>query len=83
VQDTELYRHLLAIEKPWKVARVALAVKEQRADVFVEHKQGEAREHTPSETVIGRLPRTTGRPPRASIPNGCGAPVASAVSVPS
>jgi transposase len=41
VQDTELYRHLLGIEKPWKVARVELGVKEQRVDVFVEHKSGE------------------------------------------
>jgi transposase len=41
VKDTELYRHLLGIEKPWTVARVDLAVKEQRVDVFVEHKPGE------------------------------------------
>lgn len=41
MQDTELYRHLLGIEKPWTVARVELAVKEQRVDVFVEHKPGE------------------------------------------
>jgi transposase len=41
VQDTELYRHLLGIEKPWRVARVALAVKEHRVEVFVEHKAGE------------------------------------------
>lgn len=41
MQDTELYRHLLGIEKPWKVARVELAVKDQRVDVFVEHKPGE------------------------------------------
>jgi transposase len=41
VQDTELYRHLLGIEKPWTVARVALAVSEQRVHVFVEHKAGE------------------------------------------
>jgi len=42
VQDTELYRHLLGIERPWKVARVEVAVKERRVDVFVEHKPGEA-----------------------------------------
>jgi transposase len=41
VQDTELYRHLLGIEKPWTIARVELAVKERRVDVFVEHKPGE------------------------------------------
>lgn len=41
MQDTELYRHLLGIEKPWRVVRVELAVKEQRVNVFVEHKAGE------------------------------------------
>lgn len=41
MQDTELYRHLLGIEKPWAVARVELSVKDQRVDVFVEHKAGE------------------------------------------
>jgi transposase len=41
MQDTELYRHLLGIEKPWTVARVELTVKEQRVDVFVEHKPGD------------------------------------------
>jgi transposase len=41
VKDTELYRHLLWVEKPWTVARVDLAVKERRVDVFVEHKPGE------------------------------------------
>jgi transposase len=41
VQDTELYRHLLGIEKPWAVARVELAVSEQRVHVFVEHQAGE------------------------------------------
>jgi len=41
MQDTELYRHLLGIEKPWTVTRVELAVKEHRVDVFVEHKAGQ------------------------------------------
>jgi transposase len=41
MQDRELYRHLLGIEKPWSVARVELTVKEQRVDVFVEHKPGD------------------------------------------
>jgi transposase len=31
----------LGIEKPWTVARVELTVKEQRVDVFVEHKPGD------------------------------------------
>ena len=41
MQDTELYRHLLAIESPWAVARVELQVKEQRIDVWVDHAKGE------------------------------------------
>jgi transposase len=41
MQDTELYRHLLGIEKPWTVGRVELAMKDRRVDVFVEHKPGE------------------------------------------
>jgi transposase len=40
MQDTELYRHLLGIEAPWKVARVALNAKEQRVDVWAEHAPG-------------------------------------------
>lgn len=37
MQDTELYRHLLGLQRPWSVARVQLAVKEQRVDVWAEH----------------------------------------------
>ncbi len=37
MRDTELYRHLLAIEAPWTVSRVELDVKGQRVDVFAEH----------------------------------------------
>jgi transposase len=40
MKDTDLYRHLLGLESPWTVARVNLAVKEQRVDVFAEHKKG-------------------------------------------
>lgn len=40
MRDTELYRHLLGIEKPWTVDRVELNVKEQRVDVWVEHGEG-------------------------------------------
>lgn len=41
MQDTELYRHLLAIESPWTVTRVELDLKEQRVDVWVDHAKGE------------------------------------------
>lgn len=41
MKDTELYRHLLGIEKPWTVSRVELDVKEQHVNVFVEHKSGQ------------------------------------------
>lgn len=38
MRDTELYRHLLGLEPPWTVGRVELVVKEQRVDVWAEHK---------------------------------------------
>ena len=41
MKDTELYQHLLGIESPWSVSRVVLEVKDQRVDVFVEHKPGQ------------------------------------------
>jgi len=37
VRDTELYRHLLALEPPWTVSCVDLDLKAQRVDVFAEH----------------------------------------------
>lgn len=37
MRDTELYRRLLGLEAPWKVARVELDVKERRVDVYAEH----------------------------------------------
>ena len=40
MKDTELYRHLLGIEAPWTVSKVDLSMKEQRVDVFAEHKAG-------------------------------------------
>jgi hypothetical protein len=36
MRDIELYRHLLGLEKPWTVTKVALEVKEQRVDVWVD-----------------------------------------------
>ena len=40
MQDTELYRQLLGLEKPWSVVRVALDMAEERVDVWVEHERG-------------------------------------------
>lgn len=37
VRDTDLYRHLLGLEKPWTVDRVELDVKKQRVDVWAKH----------------------------------------------
>lgn len=37
MRDTELYERVLGIERPWFVARVELAVKEQRVDIYLEH----------------------------------------------
>lgn len=37
MRDTELYRQILGLEKPWSVSRVDLNVGEQHVDVWVEH----------------------------------------------
>jgi transposase len=37
MRDTELYRHLLGLEAPWKVGRVELSATDGRVDVWVEH----------------------------------------------
>jgi transposase len=37
MRDTELYRHLLGLEAPWKVERVELWTEEPRVDVWVVH----------------------------------------------
>lgn len=40
MNDVELYRHLLGLEAPWSVSRIELDVKEQRVDVWAEHREG-------------------------------------------
>jgi len=42
VRDTELYRQLLGLEKPWTVGRVELDVKQQRVDVWATHDKPKA-----------------------------------------
>jgi len=37
MHDTELYRRLLGIEKPWEIERVALDMAEQRVDIWLRH----------------------------------------------
>nr|WP_313775172.1 helix-turn-helix domain-containing protein [Mycobacterium sp.] len=37
MRDTELYRHLLGLETPWKVGRVELSATDGRVDVWVAH----------------------------------------------
>lgn len=37
MRDTDLYRQLLGLEKPWTVDRVELDIKQQRVDVFAKH----------------------------------------------
>lgn len=37
MRDTDLYRQLLGLEKPWSVDRVELDVKKQRVDVWTKH----------------------------------------------
>ena len=40
MQDTELYRHVLGLEKPWKVNRVELDIRGERVDVWGVHEEG-------------------------------------------
>jgi transposase len=40
MNDTELYRRLLGLEKPWYVDRVQLDMEAGRVDVWVEHERG-------------------------------------------
>ena len=40
MQATELYKHLLGLEKPWFVSDIKLNIKEQRIDVWVDHPKG-------------------------------------------
>lgn len=37
MRDTELYRQILGLEKPWSVSKVELNLGEQQVDVWVEH----------------------------------------------
>lgn len=40
MRDTELYRQILGLEKPWYVSRVELNVGGQRVDIYLEHDFG-------------------------------------------
>ena len=40
MRDVELYRQLLGIEAPWRVAEVELSVAGQRVEVTVDHAKG-------------------------------------------
>lgn len=42
MRDTDLYRQLLGLEKPWLVDRVELSVEKQRVDVFAKHEKPKA-----------------------------------------
>lgn len=43
MRDTDLYRQLLGLEKPWTVNRVELDVNKQRVDVFSKHEKPKSR----------------------------------------
>ena len=40
MEDTELYRRLLGVEKPWFIDRVELNIAESRVDVWLKHDRG-------------------------------------------
>ena len=42
MEDTELYRHVLGLEKPWRVGRVQLDMKQERVDVWAVHEEGQS-----------------------------------------
>ena len=61
MRDTELYRQLLGLEKPWTVDRVELDVAKQRVDVFAKHdkpKSWPCPECGTSEVKMGALGKT-------------------------
>jgi len=40
MQDRELYQEILGLKSPWSVTNVALNLKEQQVDEFVDHPSG-------------------------------------------
>lgn len=41
MEDKELYRHVLGLEKPWRVDRVQLDIRQERVDVWAVHDEGQ------------------------------------------
>ena len=41
MEDKELYRHVLGLEKPWRVDRVQLDTRKERVDVWAVHEEGQ------------------------------------------
>lgn len=41
MEDTELYRHVLGLEEPWRVDRVQLDIRREQVDVWVVHDEGQ------------------------------------------
>jgi len=41
MEDKELYRHVLGLEKPWRVDRVRLDIRRERVDVWAVHDEGQ------------------------------------------
>ncbi len=40
IRDTDLYRQVLGLDKPWTVERVDLDVGGQQVDIWLEHESG-------------------------------------------
>ena len=41
MEDRELYRHVLGLEKPWQVTRVQLDIRREQVDVWTVHDEGQ------------------------------------------
>jgi transposase len=41
MEDKELYRHVLGLEKPWRVDKVRLDIRQERVDIWAVHEEGQ------------------------------------------
>ena len=63
MRDTELYRHLLGLETPWKVGRVELSATDGRVDVWGHTGGWSRRCGGPADRCCGRTLLAHNQPP--------------------